>query len=1740
MIRRILSAPLGARFAAVISANEQERRAFLAMNPAMLLIVALMLPATVMAEQAQPAEDGESGEPQVRESASLGSPTEKQWPLYEQPTLWMQDDSIYKENLGDRIETQQVEKQVLKTVKLPNVVPPIRYDSGVADIPDSYVAMLRDVLDGMRDKRNVRLHFVGHSDNVPLFGALKARLGDNVGLSRERAGTAAEFFQAALDLPAESISYEGKGEAQPIASNATAAGKAKNRRVEVQVWYDEVAQETVEKEVVVSEKLNRIKVCRVETVCKLTYKDGHSKRTKVRNLVPPLHFSGESPDIPPSFRDHVLQALDNLEDKQNVVIKLIGYTDDSPLVGRDARIYGDHLGLSKAHARRALLALQDSLKLPSSMLDSAGRGNTNPIASNESESGRALNRRIEVEFWYDDMLQSLPDEPQMCPEDSGAETVTRVYDPPTGRIKPVPYENGQPKIAEGYIARLGRILEDITDKSNVRLRFIGYTDNERLDRRTAMVYGDDIGLSTARARRVMEAISQELGLTEEQTEYEGRGYVQSDDVVNTGFVESDISRVEVQVVYDELAMLDDLDGVDIQRLTREVDVANPYDLNLMRITVDGKPLDDPGKSTPDVQRCTDVALEKADIQFKFDNLDIKPRLNVTAWPNSIRYQDVPDTELQENLVQFRIYSNYPAFIDKAEVRLFEKSTSLRDTPLAVVPVDQNGYAEWLAEFESYQAPGRDLQYVLRVYDKDGRYDETAAQTLWVVDDLPESDLADKDDAYQAPDQELLVGYGENRLVRSDIPLKGGTIKVYGKHIPEDRQVFVAGRAVPVSRSEQTPGEFVVEEILPAGLHTMEVAVIDQEGNGELFLRDLELEKSDWFYVGIADVTASLSDTNGPAKLVTQDGHYDDDLSVDGRLAYYTHGKFGEDWELTSSADTLEGPVEDLFTGFMDKSPDAMFRRIDPDYHFPTYGDDSTVEDGAPTLGKFYLKLQKQDNYGLWGNFRTSYTDNSLAHIDRSLYGGNLHFQSDAVTSFGEKRFLFDGFVADPGTIPGRDEFRGTGGSLYYLRHLDVLEGSDRVRIEVRDKVSGMVLAVKNLVPALDYDIDYLQGRILLSEPLSASSADELLVSTDASGGNEVYLVARYEYATSFEEISNLSQGGRLHYWAGDHVKLGLTGSNSQEEGNSDLQAVDLTLRKSAKTWFKAELAGSEGSDNSTFLSSDGGFNFAGASNGAAPGQEDDIEADATRFDASVAFRDVWSKSVDGTATAYQQKVEAGYSAPGVITAKETEQIGGTLSVPVTPSTDVTAKVDSSEQVQGLTIEAAELNVGHRLNDQWKVSTGVRQENREDNSALVPLTQVEGERTDVVVRGDYDSGSRWSAYGFAQSTAQSNGNQEDNDRIGAGGSWRFTDRLRSDGELSSGDMGVGARVGTEYLVSDRSNVYLNYALENERSDNGVRARRGNMSSGFKTRYSDTTSVYLEERYTHGDVPTGLTHATGIDIAPNDRWNYGGSLDFGTLSDRETGAELERRAAALKVGYAFNEVKFASVLEYRIDKAEALNLSTSERKTWLTKNSMKYQFTPDWRLIGKLNYSDSQSSLGELYDGSFIEAVMGYGYRPVYHDRLNVLAKYTYFYNMPSAGQVTLNNTAAEFIQKSHILSVDAIYDLTRRWSVGGKYAYRLGQISQDRVDPEFFDSRASLYILRADWHVIRHWDATVEARLLDLPDAQDQRSGALAAIYRHLNDNVKFGIGYNFSDFSDDLTDLDYDHQGAFINLVGKI
>ena len=101
-------------------------------------------------------------------------------------------------------------------------------------------------------------------------------------------------------------------------------------------------------------------------------------------------------------------------------------------------------------------------------------------------------------------------------------------------------------------------------------------------------------------------------------------------------------------------------------------------------------------------------------------------------------------------------------------------------------------------------------------------------------------------------------------------------------------------------------------------------MLDPEGNGELFLRDFDFEQDEWFYVAIADLTLAANDTDGRKAdwFDGKDATYDRDSHADGRLAFYLNGKFGEDWKLTASADTREGSVEDLFSNFLDKSPEA--------------------------------------------------------------------------------------------------------------------------------------------------------------------------------------------------------------------------------------------------------------------------------------------------------------------------------------------------------------------------------------------------------------------------------------------------------------------------------------------------------------------------------------------------------------------------------------------------------------------------------------------------------------------------------------------------------------------------------------------------------------------------------------------------------------------------------------------------
>ena len=84
-------------------------------------------------------------------------------------------------------------------------------------------------------------------------------------------------------------------------------------------------------------------------------------------------------------------VLKDFPDKQ---VHVAGYTDNVAIAGLLQKKFPSNKELSIARAYSAARSLQDGGV--STNLSAAGHGDSNPIASNNTEAGRAMNRRVEV------------------------------------------------------------------------------------------------------------------------------------------------------------------------------------------------------------------------------------------------------------------------------------------------------------------------------------------------------------------------------------------------------------------------------------------------------------------------------------------------------------------------------------------------------------------------------------------------------------------------------------------------------------------------------------------------------------------------------------------------------------------------------------------------------------------------------------------------------------------------------------------------------------------------------------------------------------------------------------------------------------------------------------------------------------------------------------------------------------------------------------------------------------------------------------------------------------------------------------------------------------------------------------------------------------------------------------------------------------------------------------------------
>ncbi|NOQ77684.1 MAG: OmpA family protein, partial [Methylococcaceae bacterium] len=518
------------------------------------------------------------------------------------------------------------------------------------------------------------------------------------------------------------------------------------------------------------------------------------------------------------------------------------------------------------------------------------------------------------------------------------------------------------------IKRVASLVEQLKDKTGVRLHITGHTDSQGLSVQTQRWFKDNQALSEARAQAVANYFQKALGLSEGAITISGMGAHQpiASNATPSGMTKN--RRVDVAIWYDEVTVGKST-TISVPVMNRQQICAGELQsvapvAGGFRVSVDGQPTDNGGKDSEDVQRCTDVALAKTDIRLSYDNLSAKPMLDGSAWPATAQSGEV---------VTFQAYSNYLAWIDRAEVRIFSSDRSVEGQALAIIALDDAMKGEWTM---SADAP-REMQYVIRVYDTEGRYDQTTALPLSKV---VEHNVADDDQLNES--QLPWAAYGKSRLEQQNIAISGGSITVHGQGVPAEHKIVLMGQVVPAD----VDGKFVSQQIVPRGQHTIEVAALNQQGDGELFWRDIELKKDDWFYVGIIDVTAGRYHANGSAQEVTQDRHLDNSHFVDGRLAFYTKGKWREKYTVTASADTREQQFSQLFSTIMDKDPRSLLRRLDDTAYYPTYGDDSTLVEDAPTQGKFYAKIEDERSHAMWGNFKIVQQETDLAQINRGLYG----------------------------------------------------------------------------------------------------------------------------------------------------------------------------------------------------------------------------------------------------------------------------------------------------------------------------------------------------------------------------------------------------------------------------------------------------------------------------------------------------------------------------------------------------------------------------------------------------------------------------------------------------------------------------------------------------------------------------------------------------------------------------------
>ncbi len=154
----------------------------------------------------------------------------------EKDTAAQMSKSLEDEMRSD-LESKDVTISKLQGKLTVNILDRVMFDSGEAILKPAGESVMLKIAALLAAHPTLKIHVIGHTDNVPI----RRGFASNWELSTARALAAVHFLTERAGVDPRRVGAVGYGEYRPIADNATAEGRAKNRRIAITILPDELA-----------------------------------------------------------------------------------------------------------------------------------------------------------------------------------------------------------------------------------------------------------------------------------------------------------------------------------------------------------------------------------------------------------------------------------------------------------------------------------------------------------------------------------------------------------------------------------------------------------------------------------------------------------------------------------------------------------------------------------------------------------------------------------------------------------------------------------------------------------------------------------------------------------------------------------------------------------------------------------------------------------------------------------------------------------------------------------------------------------------------------------------------------------------------------------------------------------------------------------------------------------------------------------------------------------------------------------------------------------------------------------------------------------------------------------------------------------------------------------------------------------------------------------------------------------